>query len=252
MSSFPIDVKVHPTVLFSIIDSYERRNEKMTRVVGTLLGTNIQGNIEATDCFVVPHRDGDEVAIDVEFARTSYQSYKKVNSAVQIVGWFSTGFDIPPTSCLIHEYYARETKSPIHLTIDTTLKNNKPEVRTYCSQDIGIPDNKQGTFFVPIPVEISSYEVERLTIDLLQEGKNNVKRVVKPGMDLVNVKMALDNIFVLLTAVIDYVDKALAGKVPLDSNNGRILMQIIDSVPIIDVDLFDTLMTNNMNVSFYY
>ena len=61
MSSSPVDVKIHPTVIFSIIDSYERRNEKMTRVVGTLLGTNIQGNVEVTDSFVVPHRDGDEV-----------------------------------------------------------------------------------------------------------------------------------------------------------------------------------------------
>jgi translation initiation factor 3 subunit F len=61
MSSIPVDVKIHPTVIFSIIDSYERRSEKMTRVVGTLLGTNIQGNIEVTDSFVVPHRDGDEV-----------------------------------------------------------------------------------------------------------------------------------------------------------------------------------------------
>ena len=86
--SLPIDVKIHPTVLFSIIDSYERRNEKMTRVVGTLLGTNIQGNIEVTDCFVVPHRDGDEVALDVEFARNSMTAYKKINPAVVIVGWF--------------------------------------------------------------------------------------------------------------------------------------------------------------------
>lgn len=160
--SLPVDVKIHPTVIFSIIDSYERRNEKMTRVVGTLLGTNIQGNIEVTDCFVVPHRDGDEVALDVEFARNSMSAYKKINPAVNIVGWFvslltfkkfifsffylswiyffflifsldrfSTGFDIPNTSCLIHEYYARETVSPIHLTIDTTLRNNKPEIKAY-------------------------------------------------------------------------------------------------------------------------
>ena len=65
MSTIPIDVKIHPTVLFTIIDAYERRNEKMTRVVGTLLGTNIGGNIEVTDCFVVPHRDGDEVILNI-------------------------------------------------------------------------------------------------------------------------------------------------------------------------------------------
>lgn len=247
MSAIPIDVKIHPTVVFQIIDGYERRNEKMTRVVGTLLGTNIQGNIEVTDSFVVPHRDGDEVAIDVEFVKISYQSYKKVNSAVNIVGWFATGFDIPNTSCLIHEYYARETKSPIHLTIDTTLKNNKPEIKAYCSMEIGVPECKQGTFFVPIPIEIISYDAERLTIDLLQEGKNNPKRTIKPGMDLVNVKLALDNIYILLTTVTEYVDRVLAGKVSLDSNIGRSLMQIIDAVPVLDPELFDTLMTNNMN-----
>jgi translation initiation factor 3 subunit F len=131
-AAIPKDVKIHPTVLFSIIDAYERRNEKMTRVVGTLLGTNIQGNIDITDAYVVPHRDGDEVAIDVDFAKTSYFAFKKVNPMVNIVGWFATGFDIPNTSCLIHEYYARETKSPIHLTIDTTLKTNRPEIKAYC------------------------------------------------------------------------------------------------------------------------
>ena len=30
--------KVHPVVLFSIIDAYERRNEGAKRVIGTLLG----------------------------------------------------------------------------------------------------------------------------------------------------------------------------------------------------------------------
>lgn len=162
MSLIPVDVKIHPTVLFSIIDSYERRNEKMTRVVGTLLGTNIQGNIEVTDCFVVPHRDGDEVAFDVEFARNSMSAYKKINPTVTTVGWFSTGYDIPNTSCLIHEFYARETVSPIHLTIDTTLKNNRPEIKAYFSTEIGIPERRQGTIFVPIPIEIISYEPERV------------------------------------------------------------------------------------------
>jgi translation initiation factor 3 subunit F len=73
-----------------------------------------------------------KVAIDVEFAKNSINAYKKVNPTISIVGWFATGFDIPNTSCLIHEYYARETRSPIHLTIDTTLRNNKPEIKAYC------------------------------------------------------------------------------------------------------------------------
>ena len=107
-----------------------------------------------------------KVAIDVEFARNTLNNFKKVNPTVSIVGWFATGNDIPNTSCLIHEYYSRETRSPIHLTIDTTLKNNRPEVKAYCSMEIGVPERKQGTIFVPIPIEVISYDAERLASNL--------------------------------------------------------------------------------------
>ena len=40
--------RVHPVVLFSIVDSYERRNEDARRVIGTLLG-----NAEITANFTV-------------------------------------------------------------------------------------------------------------------------------------------------------------------------------------------------------
>ncbi len=84
---------------------------------------------------------------------------------------FSTGHDIPNTSCLIHEYYARETRSPIHFTIDTALKSGKPEIKAYCSMEIGIPERKQGTIFVPIPVEIISYDAERLASMKFRSGR---------------------------------------------------------------------------------
>ncbi len=34
----------------------------------------------------------------------------------------------------------------------------------------------------------------------------------------------------------------------MDSNIGRNLVRIIDSIPVLDVETFDTLMTNQMNV----
>jgi hypothetical protein len=47
-----------------------------------------------------------------------------------------------------------------------------------------------------------------LQADLLQDGKTT-KRVVKPGMDLVNAKLALDDIYIMLNSIIEYVDKVL-------------------------------------------
>ena len=33
--------RIHPVVLFTIVDSYERRNEDAKRVIGTLLGKDL-------------------------------------------------------------------------------------------------------------------------------------------------------------------------------------------------------------------
>ena len=67
-------------------------------------------------------------------------------------------------------------------------------------------------------------------------------------MDLVNVKLALDDIYLMISSVLEYVEKVLAGKTPMDSNVGRSLINIIESIPSLDAQTFDTLMTNQMNV----
>lgn len=55
-------VVVHPVVLFSIVDSYERRNGDAKRVIGTLLGTFDKKIVEIKNCFCVPHNESkDEV-----------------------------------------------------------------------------------------------------------------------------------------------------------------------------------------------
>uniref|UniRef100_A0A8B9HXU2 Eukaryotic translation initiation factor 3, subunit F n=1 Tax=Astyanax mexicanus TaxID=7994 RepID=A0A8B9HXU2_ASTMX len=73
-------VKIHPVVLASIADSYERRNEGASRVIGTLLGTIDKHSVEVTNCFSVPHNESeDEVAVDMEFAKNMYELHKKVS-----------------------------------------------------------------------------------------------------------------------------------------------------------------------------
>ena len=66
-----------------------------------------------------------QVAVDIEFAKTMYELHKRVNSAEVVVGWYSTGADVTEHSVLIHEYYAREAKNPVHITVDTTLRNTE-------------------------------------------------------------------------------------------------------------------------------
>jgi translation initiation factor 3 subunit F len=81
-------VTVHPVALFSILDHYLRRTDAQERVIGTLLGTRTDNEIEIRSSFAVLHSEtAEQVAVDMEYHRTMYDLHHKVNSKETIVGW---------------------------------------------------------------------------------------------------------------------------------------------------------------------
>jgi len=241
-----VTARVHPVVLFSIVDSYERRNEDAKRVIGTLLGIYEKGGVEITNCFTVPHTEGDEVAVDMDFARTMYDLHKQVNRAEQVVGWYSTGFEVTEHSLLLHEYYARECKNPIHLTVDTTLKAGHMGMKGYVSTTMGVPGKPLGTIFTPITVEITAYEPERVGLDFISQAKHNNKRTVTMSSDLQQVTVASQKLLNMFKTVQDYVEDTLSGKIAPDNTVGRHLMTLIRSIPKIDPEKFQEMLNDNM------
>jgi len=239
--------RVHPVVMFTIVDSYERRNEDARRVIGTLLGSHDKGAVEITNAFAVPHNESeDEVAADLEYARNMFELHKKVNPSEVIVGWYSTGPEVSEHSLLIHEYYSREAKNPIHLTVDTTLKNTKMAVKAFVSTPIGTPGKTVGTMFAPVKVGVISYEPEKVGVDLIQGGKYNPKRSVNLVRDLTQVDRACGMLQQKLTMVLEYVEDVLAGKIAADSVIGRFLMELVMAVPQIEPEEFEQMLNSNM------
>ena len=55
-----VRVHIHPVALFSIVDSYERRQDANKRVIGTLLGAKEKGVVEIRSGYAVPHNETDE------------------------------------------------------------------------------------------------------------------------------------------------------------------------------------------------
>jgi hypothetical protein len=51
-----LSCKIHPVVVWSILDQFIRRPEGAGRVIGTLTGINYEGQIEIRSCFPVPHK----------------------------------------------------------------------------------------------------------------------------------------------------------------------------------------------------
>lgn len=109
-------VSVHPACLFSILDHYLRRNDQQpaetedegqegvngaapaasstggnarpNRVIGTLLGTQTENEVEIKSCFAVPHNETEEqVQVDMEYHKQMIELYHRVHPDETIVGW---------------------------------------------------------------------------------------------------------------------------------------------------------------------
>ncbi|XP_031566735.1 eukaryotic translation initiation factor 3 subunit F-like [Actinia tenebrosa] len=240
-------VLIHPVVLFSIVDAYERRNEEAKRVIGTLLGVVDKGLVEVKSCFGVPHNESaDEVAVELEYAKSMYELANKANPKEQIVGWYATGPDVTEHSLLIHEYYSRETNNPIHLTVDTTLKNLKMAYKAYQSVKMGVPEKTEGTIFSQVPCEIKLTASEKVGIDVLQRTKFASKKTVSLISDMQHVTSATDDLSSMLGDVINYIEAVMDGKITADNNVGRELKNFVDAVPKMTPEEFEAMLNSNM------
>ncbi|CAB4068606.1 APC1 [Lepeophtheirus salmonis] len=194
-SDLPKSPKINPLewsrsiqLCFSKITSaYERRNPENDRVIGTLLGTADKTSLEITNCFYVPHKEcEDRVEVTIQYAQEMYELNKKVSPDEKLVGWFATGNSIGSYSPHIHDYYARETKDPIHITLDTTLTTTdaRATVKAYSSVPVGVPKGTSGSMFTRIPVEIIADQAEVTGLDLLHKTRLSKMRQVEPITDL--------------------------------------------------------------------
>ena len=175
MAAVNLKVKVHPVVLFQIADSYERRSQENHRVIGTLVGSVDKQCVEVTNCFCIPHKEYEErVEADIVYAQDMFELNKKVAPHEQLVGWFATGSEITSHSALIHDYYARETRDPIHLTLDTTLVQGKVAMKAYVFVPLGVPGATSGSMFTPVQVQFGLSTVLTSLQTLLSSIRSSV------------------------------------------------------------------------------
>nr|QBH74194.1 eukaryotic translation initiation factor 3 subunit F [Brunneria borealis] len=239
-------VKVHPVVLFQIVDAYERRNADAHRVIGTLLGSVEKGVVEVTNCFCVPHKEyEDQVEAELNYAMDLYDLNRRVNTQETIVGWWATGNEVTSHSSVIHEYYARECNNPIHLTLDTTLQGNHMGIRAYVNVPIGVPGGKSGCMFTPVNVEITCYEPEVVGVQLCQKTASSGK-TVEPMLDLAQVAEASHKLTALLDNVLAYVEDVLANRTQPDNAVGRALLDMVNSVPKMTPEEFENMFNSNV------
>merc|ERR1711962_217385 len=204
-------------------------------------------SVEVTNCFCIPHKEYEErVEADIVYAQDMYELNRKVAPHETLVGWFATGSEITSHSALIHDYYARETKDPIHLTVDTTLNSGRMGMKAYVFVPIGVPGATSGSMFTPVPVDVPANEAEMTGLDLLQKTKFTKMRQVDPIPDLARISEGTAKLEIMLDAVIAYVEGVIEGKEAPDNAVGRKLLDLVHSVPNMTPDEFEKMTNSNM------
>jgi len=243
-----IRVKVHPVVLFQIADAYERRDMEKYRVIGTLLGIVDKGTVEVKHSYCVRHKDHrEQIEIDIEYNQAMSELHKKISPGNNIIGWFTTGNEITSSSSLIHDYYSRETKNPIHITVDTPLTSGRMGIKAYVDVSIGVPGATSGSMFTPIPAEVIANDPEVTGINLLQKCITTKTRQAQLSPDLTKISEGTEKLLVMINEALLYVNNVATGILPPDNTVGRELLDMVNSVPKMIPDDFEKMITSNKN-----
>nr|PVC50829.1 hypothetical protein MACL_00001969 [Theileria orientalis] len=180
--------KIHPTVIFTILDSYMRREEGQYNVIGTLLGIVCEGNtVEITDSFVDRHSLTDEGLLQIikDHHENMYELKQKINPKEQVVGWFCTGSEMTELTCAVHGWFKQFNSvsmfypnpnlyEPIHLLVDATCDSGSMMMKAYVQLPLTI--TKDACFqFHEVDLELLVAPSDTAGISFLLKSLDNSK-----------------------------------------------------------------------------
>ena len=182
----------------------------------------------------------------MEYHRTLYDLHRQVNPREVIVGWYATGREITDHSWLIHEFYSRETKDPIHLCLDTQLQGDMMSIGAYVSAPMGVPEKTMGTLFTPLEVESHFHATEEMGLQVLKRTLDSPDNTITLTSDLEHVASSVDGLRQKLDQVGGYVDQVLSGSVEGDKKIGRYLLDTVSAIPKLDTEEFEKMFNNSL------
>ena len=115
-------VAVHPIVLLSVVDHYNRVCQKNTnkRVIGAILGEVSEGFIDVTNCYAIPFeedpKDSKVWFLDHTYHENMFSMFRKINAKEKLLGWYTTA--AKKNDIEIHQIFKNYSEDCVHLVID--------------------------------------------------------------------------------------------------------------------------------------
>ena len=134
---------------------------------------------------------------------------------------------------------------------------------------MGITGKTMGSMFAPVPVEMACYEPETvgckyiwhltkinlchiihcyfffIQVNACQKTKTSVKRQAGVASDLTQIVEASQQMENMLDIILSYVDDVISGAKTADNTFGRLLLDMIHSVPKMSPEEFEEMLNSN-------
>lgn len=237
--------KLHPVVVFSILDHYKRRKELGSRVVGTLLGEPdvANGIIYITNCFPVQHKEGnDELQYEKPYHDEMFKLYQRVNPKEKVIGWYTTGNEISYISSLIHGWYTDQVRKPlkeaVHLTVDVDLGVLNMSIRAYTGYTLHKVNGRDVLArYEQAILELHATSGEKIGVDALISGQpENINKLDSPATilsDVDNLYKSMSKLVEMISVVQQYCQRAYEKRdgFKADPEVARLILEALEAVP---------------------
>lgn len=241
----PTKVVVHPVVLLSVVDHYNRvAKGTKRRVVGLLLGSfEKDGSIEVRNCFAVPfeedEKDKNVWFLDHDYLDNMFEMFRKVNTSEHVVGWYHTGPKLRMNDMEINEIVQRYLTHPVMVIVDVKLKDDStrglPIRAYYCVEEIYDDGSQTSKSFKNLPGTLGAEEAEEVGVEHLLRDITDTsagtlaKRISQTAHSLRGLKEKLEGIEA-------YLRKVVEGSMPMKHKISYHLQDIFNLIPNLDLE----------------
>lgn len=235
-------VIVHPLVLLSIVDHYNRvARETTNRVVGVLLGSSSRGHVDITNSYAVPFEEDDKDQsiwfLDHNYHEAMYSMSRRINAKEHVVGWYSTGPKLKENDLNIQELFTDYVPNPVLVIIDVQPKEMGIPTKAYYAVE-EVKENatqKSQKVFVHVPSEIAAHEVEEIGVEhLLRDVKDTTISTL--ATEVTGKLAALKGLDARLQEIRSYLDLVIDGKLPLNHEILCHLQDVFNLLPNLNVN----------------
>jgi len=233
---------VHPLVLLSVVDNYNRvAKGTRKRVVGVLLGEiDKSGQVDVTNSYAIPfdedERDPHIWFFDHNYHENMFSMFRKVSIKERVVGWYSTGPKIRPSDIEINEVIRRYTDNPVLVIIDVKPNELGIPTKAYISvEEVSEDGSETRAAFQHIPSSIGALEAEEVGVEhLLRDVKD--ASVSTLATDINDKSLALQSLTNHIGEMEEYLSRVINKKLPINHQIINQLQDIFNLMPNLTVE----------------